>query len=180
MICYLIMCHVPGLDNFLLKDLGKALALLYLAIGRLQGLKDKRRCCGCNILLAFRNGNATVTEGRSFARQETDHFPEISKKLKKRTWLWIFTGTANGPIHPQNQPRKRKKTDRRSGRRKIKKWWSWRLCSDTPIAPQNPAFLSIPRSRLARYDTSSTAFRLLIYGEKVGKKPFHGEEKGNF
>lgn len=103
------MCHVPGLDNFLLKDLGKALALLYLAIGRLQGLKDKRRCCGCNILLAFRNGNATVTGGRSFARQGNDHFPEISKKLKKRTWLWIFTGTANGPIHPQNQPRKRKK-----------------------------------------------------------------------
>ena len=108
LICYLIMCHVPGLDNFLLKDLGKALALLYLAIGRLQGLKDKRRCCGCNILLAFRNGNATVTGGRSFARQGNDHFPEISKKLKKRTWLWIFTGTANGPIHPQNQPRKRK------------------------------------------------------------------------
>ena len=103
------MCHVHGLDNFLLKDLGKALALLYLAIGRLQGLKDKRRCCGCNILLAFRNGNATVTGGRSFARQGNDHFPEISKKLKKRTWLWIFTGTANGPIHPQNQPRKRKK-----------------------------------------------------------------------
>ena len=59
-------------------------------------------------------------------------------------------------------------------------WWRWRLCSDTPIAPQNPAFLSIPRSRLARYDTSSAAFRLLIYGEKVGKKPFHGEEMGNF
>lgn len=74
-----------------------------------QGLKDKRRCCGCNILLAFRNGNATVTGGRSFARQGNDHFLEISKKLKKRTWLWIFTGTANGPIHPQNQPRKRKK-----------------------------------------------------------------------
>ena len=61
-----------------------------------------------------------------------------------------------------------------------RKWWSWWLCSDTPIAPQNPAFLSIPRSRLARYDTSSAAFRLLIYGEKVGKKPFHGEEMGNF
>ena len=49
-------------------------------------------------------------------------------------------------------------------------WRRWRLCSDTPIAPQNPVFLSIPRSRLARYDTSSAAFRLLIYGEKVGKK----------
>ena len=73
-----------------------------------------------------------------------------------------------------------KKTDRRSGRRKIKKWWSWWLCSGTPIAPQNPVFLSIPRSSLARYDTSSAAFRLLIYGEKVGKKPFHGEEMGNF
>ena len=60
------------------------------------------------------------------------------------------------------------------------KWWRWRLCSDTPIAPQNPVFLSIPRSRLARYDTSSAAFRLLIYGEKVGKKPSHGEEMGNF
>ena len=33
---------------------------------------------------------------------------------------------------------------------------------------------------LARYDTSSAAFRLLIYGEKVGKKTFHGEEMGNF
>lgn len=49
-------------------------------------------------------------------------------------------------------------------------WRRWRLCSGTSIAPQNPAFLSIPRSSLARYDTSSAAFRLLIYGEKVGKK----------
>lgn len=62
----------------------------------------------------------------------------------------------------------------------LKKWWSWWLCSGTSIAPQNPTFLSIPRSSLTRYDTSSAAFRLLIYGEKVGKKTFHGEEMGNF
>lgn len=78
-------------------------------------------------------------------------------------------------ISPGNE-----KTDRRSGRRRIKKWWIWWLCTGTPIAPQNPTFLSIPRSSLTRYDTSSAAFRLLIYGEKVGEKPFHGEEMGNF
>ena len=59
-------------------------------------------------------------------------------------------------------------------------WRRWRLCSGTSIAPQNLAFLSIPRSSLARYDTYSAAFRLLIYGEKVGEKTFHGEEMGNF
>ena len=60
----------------------------------------------------------------------------------------------------------------------LQKWWSWWLCSGTPIAPQNSVFLSIPRSRLARYDTSSAAFRLLIYGEKVGKNRFTGKKWG--
>ena len=61
-----------------------------------------------------------------------------------------------------------------------KKWWSWWLCSGTPIAPQNPVFLSIPRSSLALYSTSSTGFRFPFYGEKTGKIPFSGEEMGNF
>ena len=72
------------LDNFYEKIGVKAFELLYPAICRLQGFKNKRRCCGYNMLLASRNRKVRVTRGRQFAKRENDHFPEISEKSKKR------------------------------------------------------------------------------------------------
>lgn len=60
--------------------------LLYSAIRRLQGLKDKWYCYGFNMLLASQNREVRATRGRQFAKRKNDHSPEISEKSKKRTF----------------------------------------------------------------------------------------------
>ena len=76
--------HFPRLDNFLLKGWRKTFELLYPAISRLQGLKNKRCCCGFNILLASRNREVRVTRGQQFAKWKTWAFSEDFGKCWKR------------------------------------------------------------------------------------------------
>ena len=109
-----------------------------------------------------------------------ENWPPTSGKHSGECENRKFSPAGKKHVSPSNLPPETKKPTRGQVGRESRKWWSWWLCSGTPIAPQNPVFLSIPRSSLALYSTSSTGFRFPFYGEKTGKIPFPGEEMGNF
>ena len=75
----------PNWTTFYWKIDVNAFELLYLTIRGLQGFKNKRRCCGYNMLLAFQNGNAKVTRGRQFAKWTKRPFSGNFGKIEKRT-----------------------------------------------------------------------------------------------